>query len=639
MTAGPVDTSKSPYARWRALPAGGVSLGQGFWARRQAVNRGASLDHGYRQLEASGNFNNLRLAAGRGEGEFRGMRFADSDVYKWLEAVAYDLAARPDAKLLGWAEEAIDLLAAAQSDDGYLNSYWQVVEPDRRWQDLGRGHEMYCAGHLMQAAVAYHRATGRGKLLDIARRFADHIDSVFGPTGRPGIPGHPEIETALVELYRHTGEGRYLDLARLLLDRRGRETLNLGQLGPDYFQDHVPVREADTMAGHAVRQLYLAAGAADVYLETGDPAIYEAMMRQWRDMTEHHLFVTGGLGSQHRGEAFGRPYELPNESCYCETCAQIASIMWCWRMLLATGESSFADVIELTMYNGFLSGVALDGRSYFYVNPLQSRGAAQSSGRSLPERQEWFACACCPPNVMRLISSLAHYVATRDAGGVQIHQYAGADIGFETGGGGRALLRMETDYPWRGLVRFAVEETGGEAWSLSLRVPGWSEGASLRVNGRPWDAAVSPGAYITVERTWREGDSVELDLSMAPFLLRGHPRIESVRGCAAIRRGPLVYCLEQADQPAGTDLFDMELEPSVPLRSSWRPDLLDGVMAVHASGHVVDSAPWEGRLYRRVEPANGEPRRSVDLTAVPYYAWANRGPNAMRVWLPIADRC
>ena len=259
------------------------------------------------QLEAAGNFNNLRLAAGRGEGEFRGMLFADSDVYKWLEAAAYDLAARPGAKLLGRAEEAIDLVAAAQSDDGYLNSYWQVVEPDRRWQDLGRGHEMYCAGHLMQAAVAYHRATGHGKLLDVARRFADHIDSVFGPTGRPGIPGHPEIETALVELYRHTGEGRYLDLARLLLDRRGRETLNLGQLGPDYFQDHVAVREADTMAGHAVRQLYLAAGAADVYLECGDPAIYEAMMRQWRDMTEHHLFVTGGVGSQHRGEAFGRP--------------------------------------------------------------------------------------------------------------------------------------------------------------------------------------------------------------------------------------------------------------------------------------------------------------------------------------------
>ena len=236
---------------------------------------------------------------------------------------------------------------------------------------------------------------------------------------------------------------------------------------------------------------------------------------------------------------------------------------------------------------------------------------------------------------MRLIASLAHYVATQDAGGLQVHQYASADIAFETGGGGRALLRMETDYPWQGLVKVTVEETGGGAWKLSLRVPGWSEDASLRVNGRPWGAEVSPGSYVTVERTWREGDTVELELPMSPVLLRGHPRIESVRGCAAIRRGPLVYCVEQADQPAEVDLFDVEVEPSAPLRSSWRPDLLDGVMAVHASGVVADSGPWEGRLYRAVEGAGGGPRRSVDVTAVPYYAWANRGPNAMRVWLPI----
>ena len=636
MTAGPVDASRSPYARWRTLPLDGVSLGEGFWARRQAVNRDASLEHGWEQLEAAGNLNNLRLAAGTGEGEFRGMWFADSDVYKWLEAVAYDLAAHPNAGLQARAEEAIDLVAAAQSDDGYVDSYWQVVEPDRRWKDLGRGHEMYCAGHLIQAAVAYHRATGHGKLLDIATRFADHIYSMFGPTGRQGVPGHPEIEAALVELYRHTGEGRYLELARLLLERRGRETLNLARFDYDYFQDHVPVRESETMAGHAVRQLYLTAGAADLYIERGDEAIYQALMRQWQDMTEHHLFVTGGVGSQHRGEAFGQPYDLPNESCYCETCAQIASIMWCWRMLLATGEAEFADVIELTMYNGFLSGVGLDGRSYFYVNPLQSRGYGRSE-RSLPERQQWFACACCPPNVMRLVSSLAHYVATQDARGLQIHQYASADIGFETSGGGHALLRMETDYPWQGLVRTVVEEAGRGAWRLSLRVPGWSEGASLRVNGRPWGAGVSPGTYVTVDRTWREGDTVELELPMAPALLRGHPRIESVRGCAAIRRGPLVYCVEQADQPAGVDLFDVEVEPSAPLRSSWRPDLLGGVTAVHASGIVADSGPWEGRLYRPIEPANGGPRRSVDLTAIPYYAWANRGPNAMRVWIPVAS--
>ena len=636
MTAGPTDTAGSPHARWRTLDLDDVSLTGGFWARRQAVNREASLGHAWEKLEEAGNFNNLRLAAGGGEGKFRGMLFADSDVYKWLEAVAYDLVAQPDDGLLARAREAIDLVQSAQDDDGYLNSYWQVVEPDRRWQDLGRGHEMYCAGHLIQAAVAFHRATGEDKLLGVARRFADHIDATFGPSKRPGVPGHPEIETALVELYRHTGEGRYLDLAKALLDRRGKRTLNLGRFDYDYFQDHVPIREAESMAGHAVRQLYLAAGVADLYLETGESALRDAMTRLWEDMTRHHLFVTGGVGSQHRGEAFGRPYDLPNESCYCETCAQIASVTWCWRMLLATGEAEFADLMELTMYNGFLSGVSLDGRSYFYVNPLQSRGSFHSE-RSVPERQPWFECACCPPNVMRLVSSLGHYVATQDAGGVQLHQYASAAVAFETGGG-RALLRVETDYPWQGLVRVTVGETDGGAWTLSLRVPGWCDGASLRVNGRPWDAEPRPGSYTAIDRSWRPGDTVELELPMAPFLLRGHPRIESVRGCAAIRRGPLVYCLEQPDQPEAVDLFDVEVDARAEdLGESWRPDLLDGVVAVHASGVVADSAPWEGSLYRHVEQANGESRRPVDLTAIPYYAWANRGPNPMRVWLPMAD--
>ena len=635
MNAGPIDTTNSPYATLRTLDVQDVSLGEGFWGRRQAVNRSASLDHGYEKLESEGNFNNLRLAAGKGEGEFRGMLFADSDVYKWLEAVAYDLAARPDAELERRAEAAIDLVEAAQDEDGYVNSYWQVVEPDRRWQDLGRGHEMYCAGHLIQAAVAYHRATGRERLLEIARRFADHIDSVFGPGRREGTPGHPEIETALVELYRHTGEGRYLELARLLLDRRGGKTLNLGRFDYDYFQDHVPVREAETMAGHAVRQLYLAAGAADLYLESGDRDVYEALMRQWRDMAEGHLFITGGVGSQHRGEAFGQPYDLPNESCYCETCAQIASVQWNWRMLLATGEARFADLMETTLYNGVLSGVSLDGRGFFYVNPLQSRGTGYAE-RGVPERQEWFACACCPPNVMRLISSLGHYLATRDDEGLQIHQYASADVGFETDGGGRVRLRMETEYPWRGLVRIEVEEADGEAWRLSLRLPGWAESASVRVNGGPWGGAVRPGAYVVVEREWRRGDSVELELPTSPYLLRGHPRIESVRGCAAIGRGPLVYCLEQADQPPEVDVFEAEVDARAGLEESWRPDLLDGVVAVHASGYAADGSAWGGNLYRRVESADGDAKRPASLTAIPYYAWANRGPNAMRVWLPMA---
>ena len=365
-----------------------------------------SLITGYAQLEKSGNFNNLRLAAGAGEGDYRTPMFMDSDVYKWLEAVGYELAADPNPTLEEMANHAIDLLEAAQADDGYLDSYWQVVKPDQRWTDIEHGHELYCAGHLFQAAVAYPRGTGDRRLLDIACRVADNIDGVFGPDKRHSTPGHPEIEMGLIELYRETGEKRYLDLAIFFLDERGQ-----GHLKPiyrwtptKYYQDHVPVRDASTMEGHAVRQLYLTAGVTDAYLETGEQALFDAMLRQWHDMTERKMYITGGLGALHEGEAFGEPYELPNDSCYCETCAQIASIMWSWRMLLATGESRYADLLEQTLYNGFLSGISLDGQRYFYVNPLLSRGPDRSTttrsssapnGTAAPAARPT-SCACWP---------------------------------------------------------------------------------------------------------------------------------------------------------------------------------------------------------------------------------------------------
>ena len=357
-------------------------------------------------------------------------------------------------------------------------------------------------------------------------------------------------------------------------------------------------------------------------------------------MSEHHLFITGGIGSQHRGEAFGEPYNLPNESCYCETCAQIASVMWNWRMLLATGEARFADLIELDAIQRLLSGVSLDGRGFFYVNPLQSTGADEDSTRGSNgtriTREKWFECACCPPNVMRLIGSLGHYLATRDTNGLQVHQYAQATVAFETDAGRHALLRMETDYPWQGLVTIVFEETGDSTWRLSLRVPGWTEEASVRVNGRPWSATAVPGAYVTVDRLWQPGDTVELDLSMHATLMQGHPRIESVRGCGAIQRGPIVYCFEQADQGPSVDIMDVEIDPAAPIRQAWQPYLLSGVATVQVSGYAVNSDPWQGRLYRPVRNGEEAGRRPISLTAVPYYAWANRGPNAMRVWVPIA---
>ena len=408
-------TSPTPqaYTRWRPLPLQSAQFLGGFWGERQAVNR-ASVLHGHHMLEKSGTLNNFRLAgrAARGEGTFQGFVFQDSDAHKWLEALALMLALGPDAELEALADETIALLASAQQPDGYLNSHFTVAKPGERWTDLEWAHELYCAGHLIEAGIAHHRATGKTSLLDIARRFADHIDSIFGPSQREGACGHPEIELALVELYRETGEARYLKLASFFVDQRGRGRVSgLRHVGPGYMQERVPLREAVVVEGHAVRQLYLNAGATDLYLETGERAWLETMRRLWQDMTTHKMYLTGGFGSRSYGEAFGEAYELPSREAYCETCAAIAAMMWNWRMLLATGEARFADALERSLYNGFLSGVALDGQRFFYENPLQSAGGY--------ERQEWFACACCPPNVMRQIALVSHYLATTDATGAQ----------------------------------------------------------------------------------------------------------------------------------------------------------------------------------------------------------------------------
>ncbi|MCC9075031.1 glycoside hydrolase family 127 protein [Litorilinea aerophila] len=631
MALGPVDTTRSPYARWKTIPLESFTLGEGFWAHKQDVNHRVSLHHGFEQLEKFGNFNNLLLAAGKGEGSYRTPVFMDSDVYKWLEAVAYQLAQGPDSSLSEKADYAIRLIQEAQAPDGYLNSYWQVVEPERRWADLQHGHELYCAGHLFQAAVAYHRATGDDRLLNVSRRFADYIDSVFGPGKRAGTPGHPEIEMALVELYRETGERRYLDLACYFVDQRGRGLLGGHRLGsPAYYQDHVPVREATTVEGHAVRQLYLTAGVTDIYLETGEQALFDALLRQWHDMVSRKLFITGGVGSQHAGEAFGEPYELPNERCYCETCAQIASIMWNWRMLLATGEARYADLMERTLYNGFLSGVSLDGRRYFYVNPLLSHGQEPWMGRKHIVRPEWHGCACCPPNVMRMLSAIGHYFASADESGVQIHQYAAGTLNLPT-----LRLRLETEYPWQGAVHLTVEEAAGHEQSLSLRIPGWCTAPSLQVNGADAPASRADG-YWTVTRVWQAGDQLHLSLPMAPTLVAGHPRVDATRGSVAIQRGPLVYCLEQADHDPAVDLHDVAIEPDAPLQASWRGDLLEGVMVVQTQGKLLDPKPWGDALYRPLAESQTPVRSPVALTAVPYYAWANRGPGVMRVWIPRA---
>ncbi|MFJ9722335.1 glycoside hydrolase family 127 protein [Streptomyces sp. NPDC101209] len=625
--AGPIRLG--PDARATLRPAT-ADVADGFWRSRREVNAGTSIPQGPGLLESAGNLHNLRLAAGTAEGEFQGAYpFVDTDVYKWLEAAAWQLAQGRSPQLEADVDRIVSLVAAAQRPDGYLNTWFQLVKGGERFQDLRWGHELYCAGHLVQAAVAHHRATGRAELLDVAVMFADHIDAVFGPPGSgkeiDGIDGHPEVETALVELYRETGERRYLDLAGYFVDRHGHGLLG----GEAYCQDRVPVREADDVEGHAVRQLYLLAAVADLATETGEPELRAAAERLWHAMTTAKTHITGGLGAHHDWEDFGDPYELPNERAYCETCAAIASIQWSWRMALLTGEARYSDLVERTLFNGFLAGVSLDGERWLYVNPLQVRdGHTDPGGDQSARRTRWFRCACCPPNAMRLLAGLEHYLASGDGEGLQIHQYV---TGRYTSG--PVVVRAETDYPWDGTVALTVEGTPTDRpWTLSLRIPQWCRDFRVRCGEETYDAPADDG-WLRLRRTWAPGDRVVLELSMEPRLTAADPRVDAVRGCVAIERGPLVHCLEQVDHPGG-GLDDIVLDTSRPLAVKHRPDLLGGVTTVVAAGRrrrIPDRGWWP---YASADAAAAPDGEAVELTAIPYYAWANREYGSMRVWLP-----
>ncbi|MFE9426437.1 glycoside hydrolase family 127 protein [Kitasatospora sp. NPDC006697] len=627
-------------------PGAATVITGGFWAERRRVNALVGIPQGPELLEAAGNLHNLALAAGTAEGEYRGdLPFLDTDVTKWLEAAAWHLGgagAEELPELPGQIARLVALLAAAQEESGYLNSWFQVTRPGERFTDLRWGHELYCAGHLIQAAVALHRSTGDTGLLAVAIRFADHIDAVFGP-GKPidGVCGHAEIETALVELYRETWERRYLDLAQYFVDRRGHGLLNTGAdhgtaPGPAYCQDRVPLREAETVEGHAVRQLYLLAGATDLVMETGEPELRAAVERLWTAMTTAKTHLTGGLGARHEWEDFGDPYELPSDRTYCETCAAVASVHWNWRMALLTGEAKYSDLTERTLYNGFLAGVSLDGEKWLYVNPLQVRdGYQDSDGDQTSRRTRWFRCACCPPNVMRLLASLPHYMASTDREGLQLHQYTTGRVEAELPAG-KVAVETATAYPWEGRITVTVATAPADrAWTLSLRIPHWSTAACfVSVNNEPVEPVVQDG-WLRLTRDWAADDQVVLELDMAARLTGADPRVDAVRGSVAVERGPLVYCLEQVDHPGG-GLDDVVIDTRAPLAAEHRPDLLGGVTTVTAGGARLDPASGTGSWWPYAPtngsaPVGGTP---LVLTAVPYYAWANRADGSMRVWVP-----
>jgi uncharacterized protein len=623
---GPVDPTAAARTVLRPLPLGDAPVTGGLWAERQRVNRETTIPMGAEQLEAAGSFENFKAASTRQRGRYHGPVFQDGEVYKWLEAVAWEQARGEDPQLAAWQREVTGLIRDAQAPDGYLNTFEQVTgDEEDRFRDLPYNHEIFNVGALTQAAIAQARTGHDDGLIGTARRAVAQLGQTFGPDRRDGVCGHPLIEMALTELYRLTGDPADLALARYFTEARGHGILAAQHTArfasSTYYSDRVPVRETSTPEGHAVRAVYLAAGATDLALEDGDTELLTALRGQWTAMTGTKMYLTGGLGARWEGESFGDPFELPTDRAYAETCASVASLQWAWRLLLATGQAAYADLMERTLYNGILPGISWSGDRFFYVNALQLR--ADASGAEDPRmvangRQPWFGTSCCPTNAMRTLSTLEHYLTTSSGDGLQLHQYAPMRVRTEAAGQPLELA-VTTEYPWDGRVEVEVRAGGDAPWTLSLRVPAWAAGAELTVNGQPAGVAAEAGTYAAVRRRWARGDVVTLTLPLTPRLTRPDPRIDAVRGCVAIERGPLVYCLEQADQPAGAAVDTVSIEEGRieegTLMSEKQPGLLGGITTVAAPGRT----------------ARGE---AVTLTAVPYFTWANRGAGAMRVWIP-----
>jgi uncharacterized protein len=636
----PVVPTASAGVRLRPIGLVGSQVDGGLWADRRRVNHDVTIPHGAEQLEAAGNLMNFRIAAGSG-GVYRGgdddsgtmAPFLDSDVHKWLEAVGWELAQHPDPAILALAEPMIEQIRKAQRADGYLDTFFQVAHPGKEFTDLEWGHELYVAGHLVQAAVAWSRGLGDDRLLRIAERFVGRIETELGPGKRPLVCGHPEIEMSLVELYRTTGESRYLEFARTLIDRRGHGHLGPCRHGARYWQDHEPVRTATEPTGHAVRQMYLDCGVVDVAVETGDRELLNSAIVRWESMVTSRTYLTGGLGARHRDEAFGDAFELPPDRAYGETCAAIGSVMLSWRLLLATGESRFADLIERTALNAVLPGLAFDGAHFFYSNPLmrRSKGAEVLEGATTTRRAKWPTVACCPPNLMRFLASFPDLVATASDDGAQIHQFATGSIEAKVNGS-RVKVVTKTEYPWDGEVEISIADTATNPWTLSVRVPSWCPSATASIAGKGVVAQSGPGA-IDLRRTWQPGDRVVVKLEMLPRATIPDPRIDAVRGTIALERGPLVYAIEDVDLPAGGSVESLEVdaEPKLEVVTASEPGLGE-LSWLSLDAEVRDDSASANWPYASAETI--VPVKKARVRALPYFAWGNRPGLGMRIWLP-----
>jgi DUF1680 family protein len=626
---------KSPYAKLHNIPVHAVTITQGFWAARRETNVNKSIPSMEELLEANGRMANFLRLAGKSNAKQHGPVYSDSDVYKWTEAAGFALQSGDRPELRALADKVIKEIVAVQEPSGYLNTYYvEAHAKDRMLPEVQRwGHELYNLGHMIQGAIAYYRATGDHTLLDAGMRFVDNFllpNFGPGPDKKPLLSGHPEIELALIELYRTTGDKRYLELAGYIL--HGDDRIKLPQSGYVYHFCGIPFTSRTHLEGHAVRAMYACCGATDYYLETGDQSYWKTLNLLWEDLVSTQMYVTGGVGARSDGEAFGDSYELPNFTAYGESCAAIGNMMWNWRMLAATGEAKYADVIERALYNGINSGMSLDGTLYCYRNPL---GFDPSTGDQI--RNPWYDTTCCPPNLERTFASLPGYFYSTSKDGLYLHLYDNSQLDWHLEDGTGLKVAQKTNFPWDSDADITVTPANPTEFTFYLRIPGWSGSTQVSINGKPVPGATS-GQYLPLKRRWSSGDVINVKFNMAPQLIEANARVVDDYGRAAVQRGPLVYCLEQLDQPEGVALFDVSLDArqdaSSKFREEFHGDLLGGVMVLKHSGEVRDNSNSRDALYRPYT-ANVPKSRQVDLKFIPYYAWANRTPTPMQVWTPI----
>lgn len=594
---------KNAYQKLFEVPFTNVKIEDKFWAPKLKKHRETTLKVCLDKCEETGRISNFAKAGGTMKGEFEGIFFNDSDVYKVLEGIAYSLMNHPDPELEKKADEIIDLIASAQQQDGYLMTYFTLVEPDKRWTDMSK-HEMYCGGHLIEAAVAYKQATGKEKLLNVARRLADHYDSMFGPDKRHWVPGHEEIELALVKLYRETGQEKYLKLAYWLLEERGHgygkgEIWDKPDWGPKYCQDDKPIREMTDVSGHAVRAMYLYTGVADVAALIGEKEYVKALDRLWESVALRNMYITGGIGPSKYNEGFTHDYDLPNDTAYCETCASVGMVYWNHRMNMLHGDSKYADVVERAMYNGALAGVSLNGDRFFYVNPLESDGNHH--------RQEWYDCSCCPTQIARFIPSIGNYVYCTSEEGIWINLYIASKSTVKFNNNTVNLTQI-TDYPWDGKIDIIVEPEKESKFEINMRFPGWCKHAKISVNGATVENLIINAGYIKLMKKWRRGDLITIDLDMPVERVYSNSKVKANTGKVALQRGPLVYCVEEVDNKDWSKVY---VSTEAKFITEHMETLLGGVTII--------------KIYN--------PGYEKPVIAVPYYAWDNREPGRMKVWL------